>query len=106
MIRSTRTSRPLKSDRAMRHAVAMRTAPRPAAPVPGRGGQIDRATDMRTSRVMNPPRNPGGMAAPRPVRPTGGRVDDADATNPGRYATNRAERRRIQRANRKAYRKG
>ena len=74
--------------------------PRQNAPVPGRGGQVERATDMRTSRVMNPPRPHYPVSQ---VTVSGGYFPGADTIAPA--TTTRRERRAIQRANRKAYRR-
>lgn len=80
--------------------------PRRAAAVPGRGGQIERGTDMRTSRVRSIPRGgTGRRAAKARVRPTGGRVADdfgrAAATSDPAMLQDRQARRKAQRKNAK-----
>lgn len=73
---------------------------RQAAAVPGRGGQVPtgagaKGTDMRTSRVMNPPAPHYPVSR---VAVTGGALEGARGTPAA--TTSRAERNRIQRKNR------
>lgn len=78
---------------------------RQAAPVSGRGGQVStgtgaKGTDMRTSRVMNPPAPHYPVSR---VAVSGGRFEGADQSAPA--STTTRQRRAIQRANRKVHRR-